>query len=409
MKDDNEEEEAFELRKFKWHCEFGIDENQEKLRLEFTQEHNLKPVKLLITGPPGSGKTLLAKEVSKYYNIPYISILDIIKYGKSLKNELGEEVLKEIEDERQRVFDKLNEEEQKKKKPKELDIKSIREYLPYPTVFKVVKQMLKENVYRNRGYVLDGFPKTYSQSKSSFIEIDEEKEENDPNRERVSKCLPNTVVKLEIFSNDILINRYKSKPQAELENTHYNELDMNRRLKFYRDENESIFGNFSCDEFYKQNQVLGTSIDATKTPKEIYELTKLVIERNGKINNYLEIENTTEKSFKKVLEDNLSINQVNEESQNKINEFYERQQKKEIEQANDIKKKNLVLKEAEVLKSKSKDLQNYLYENVIPILSQGILEICKRCPEDPVDELAMFLMEKSVNVAFKDPSKYKNS
>lgn len=75
---------------------------------------------------------------------------------------------------------------------------------------------------------------------------------------------------------------------------------------------------------------------------------------------------------------------------------------------NKEKLRNLEQKEKNILISKSQDLRYYLIENVIPILSQGILEVCKKLPEDPVDDLAKFLMEKSGQVAFKDPSKYQH-
>jgi len=51
-------------------------------------------------------------------------------------------------------------------------------------------------------------------------------------------------------------------------------------------------------------------------------------------------------------------------------------------------------------------LRNYLLDNVVPILSQGILEVCQKLPDDPVDYLAEFLFEKSMQVPFKDPSKH---
>jgi len=69
---------------------------------------------------------------------------------------------------------------------------------------------------------------------------------------------------------------------------------------------------------------------------------------------------------------------------------------------------NLEKREAELLDERSKNLKLYLMENVIPILSQGILEVCQKCPEDPVDYLAEFLFERSMQVPFKDPSKYNN-
>ena len=58
-----------------------------------------------------------------------------------------------------------------------------------------------------------------------------------------------------------------------------------------------------------------------------------------------------------------------------------------------------------MLEKKSQVLRNYLLDSVVPILSQGILEVCQKTPNDPVDYLAEFLFEKSMQVPFKDPSK----
>jgi adenylate kinase len=63
-------------------------------------------------------------------------------------------------------------------------------------------------------------------------------------------------------------------------------------------------------------------------------------------------------------------------------------------------------RERQLLENKSQVIRLYLQENVIPILSQGILEVCQKLPEDPVDYLADFLFSKSINVPFKDPTKY---
>jgi adenylate kinase len=63
-------------------------------------------------------------------------------------------------------------------------------------------------------------------------------------------------------------------------------------------------------------------------------------------------------------------------------------------------------RERQLLEKKSQVLRLYLLENVVPILSQGILEVCQKLPDDPVDYLADFLFERSAQVPFKDPSKY---
>ena len=55
----------YKERQFKWHCEYGIPENIDKLRDEFNLYRNLRPIKIVITGPPCGGKTTLCEYISK--------------------------------------------------------------------------------------------------------------------------------------------------------------------------------------------------------------------------------------------------------------------------------------------------------------------------------------------------------
>ena len=48
-------------------------------------------------------------------------------------------------------------------------------------------------------------------------------------------------------------------------------------------------------------------------------------------------------------------------------------------------------REKKMLETKSQVLRAYLLHKVIPILSQGILDVCQNLPEDPVEHLADFL------------------
>ncbi len=52
------------------------------------------------------------------------------------------------------------------------------------------------------------------------------------------------------------------------------------------------------------------------------------------------------------------------------------------------------MEEMALLEARSMPLRNYLMETVIPALTEGMLEVVKLQPEDPIDFLAEFLFQK---------------
>ena len=52
-------------------------------------------------------------------------------------------------------------------------------------------------------------------------------------------------------------------------------------------------------------------------------------------------------------------------------------------------------RERKLLEKKTQILRLYLIENVIPKLSQGLIEVGKEMPEDPIEYLADYLMKQS--------------
>ena len=85
----------------------------------------------------------------------------------------------------------------------------------------------------------------------------------------------------------------------------------------------------------------------------------------------------------------------NESHDNLLNILEERFQSKEntiISSINDPFKEERE-KEFKLLEKKSEILRRYLAENVLPILTKGIIEICDNMPQDPVEYLSNFLLE----------------
>ena len=72
------------------------------------------------------------------------------------------------------------------------------------------------------------------------------------------------------------------------------------------------------------------------------------------------------------------------------------------------KKKKEQLKEWErdTLDAKSQLIRQYLMDNLVPILTDGLIEVCRKQPEDPVDHLAGYLFKRSLDVRYPDPSGY---
>jgi len=87
--------------------------------------------------------------------------------------------------------------------------------------------------------VIDGYPKTLEQAKMLFlVDRDFEEEEEEEYREDTGEIgdvdiLPELVVVLEA-SDDFLKERVMNLPESEIQNTHYTEEHMLRRLREYR-------------------------------------------------------------------------------------------------------------------------------------------------------------------------------
>lgn len=132
---------------------------------------------------------------------------------------------------------------------------------------------LKRNDCRNRGYILDGFPRTFKDAQNCFLtpekkfdpetgeEIPFEEEEVEEGQEKTWKGY---VVDGSIFpakcivlqgSDDYLMTRVRDLPESAVQGTHYTAADMARRLKAYRTANNSQVAEPSVQEFFGRNGV----------------------------------------------------------------------------------------------------------------------------------------------------------
>ena len=407
---DDEEDEAFEKRKFQWHCEFGIPENTEKLRKEFNEYRGMHNLKVLITGPPGSGKTYISEKLSKFFNIPHFKINDIIEWGKTFTDELGEEIKTKIEE----ITNNVKEAEEnymkrpnKKKTDVPLDTSQMKK-LPDEIVIKILRRKLMQNICRNRGYILDGYPKGYKNAFNLFNEdTDEAKTPDDPTKYKIlEEIMPNIVIRIDNCSDDFIIKRMKLLNDI---NDDPEEISrrLHRRLKTYKELNESKKGEPSITDFFKENKVDILGINGQLSENKIIEECKTFLEKNGKIINYQTFDNVFEVEEKKKVNIKMDEHKEGREKELMENEYYDIEKSEVKKKYNEGKSSELEKQEKDLLEKKSEVLRRYLAENVIPVLSKGILYVCKKLPEDPVDELAYYLFDNAFNAKFP-PHKYKD-
>ncbi|CCW66767.1 unnamed protein product [Phytomonas sp. Hart1] len=83
-----------------WVSEGGFKRNIEKISLEFRVARNVIPKRVLILGPPLSGKSYLAGMLARYYKIPLFSIEDVVEaFRENLR-----ECKKKLEDYRTKLI-----------------------------------------------------------------------------------------------------------------------------------------------------------------------------------------------------------------------------------------------------------------------------------------------------------------
>jgi len=99
---------------------------------------------IILLGPPGAGKGTHASVLSKDLQIPHISTGDLFRDHLKNKTPLGLEAKKYIDN---------------------------GELVPDELVLEILKERISNSDCKN-GYILDGFPRTYSQAKSLDLIID---------------------------------------------------------------------------------------------------------------------------------------------------------------------------------------------------------------------------------------------
>lgn len=117
---------------------------------QFIETNKLYQSRIWVHGAPGAGKSYLSDLISKHNGLPIISLSSLISNALEKKDEKSAELEKAMIP---------NPDKKNKKKDKRI---------PVEMVVNLYAELLNTPIYRNRGFILDGFPRTLEESKLLF-------------------------------------------------------------------------------------------------------------------------------------------------------------------------------------------------------------------------------------------------
>lgn len=424
-----------------WGYESGFVANVSTVIEELKESRGLTPIKIVMHGPPGSGKTLLAKRICEEYGLHYVSIKTLIEETlQTLRDNITEEkIILKLKQEReaQKLLmldeeneEEINEEEEEEVEEEEEEGGGIEEWeeqirdiqtmlsesednkLPDEQVIKLLKNFLRSNICQNQGFVLDGYPKTSEQAGEVYGGLGGGEEEESPGEGDMddyedrfaaianSKIMPQYVFSL-VAPDDFLCERIKRQQEKDIEGTHYTEPHMKRRLEIFRElntEDETVLN------FYDEMEVHPILYDATKDTTENMDLIFDAIKKV--LGNPI--------SFGLSLEEELKDHASQESDMKRQMENMEAQKKADEEEALENYKSKMTkwtetleaLKDEEekVIIAENEPLRSYLMEFIFPTLTKALTEVVKIKPDDPVDFVAEYLFKINPEGKMFDPT-----
>jgi len=340
---------------FEWHCRGGLLKNIRMVAEEFSAQRELRAMRVIIGGPPASGKNTLCKAVSDHFNIPLL--------GMNLD-----------------------------------DPDSTR------------KQLCSE-VCRYRGYVLNAGLAGWEEVEALFckdyeLPVDPEEEEAAPPQETEDGEPPPVVEKKyeRRLSDEGIVPAFAVLLQAPeaLCRARHNAAGKGTAQKLQQDvaqfaARNLVDGQPNLADFFQDTAKIGVFNlpIAGKSEEDMFESTRIYMESAKRPFNYLPSadEVAEELLAKQVEKDKISAMKA---------ETAERQVSQQV--VNDaVCKRHLDrlrvigTHESEQAALEALSLREYLLRYMVPNLTEGLIEMCMVLPDNPVDYLANYLEQHAAH------------
>jgi len=331
-----------------WVCKDGFVANLRTITDEFCAGKKLRAMRIIVAGPPASGKTALAKAIAEHLNVPHLQI------GASPSGE---------------------------------DLKDMTD-------------QISSNVCRYRGYVLDAGGIGFAEAEKLFrFDVELPKPEEEEAAEEGAEATP---PKFERRLNEetcpsfaIVTQAPKGICKAKWQGA--DQAEFARRYDAYVESNLTTDVHSLADFFQDvaNKGVLNLPI-AGKDEEDLFESARIFVESAGRPFNYL----PTEEEVHKEIRERLAAKYDKEKeaavaaSSKKDNRDAEL---KEEERQHAARMKTILQHEAAQAKLMKMPLREYLMQFMVPSLTEGLIEVCKVLPDNPVDYLANYLEDHAAD------------
>jgi len=402
---------------FSWWSKVGIVKNMAVVADEFCKWRNLRPVKMVIIGPPGSGAESFCQNVALRYlheDPPLLAFDSIVRDAMDAKDSNNEPT------KAARIL---------RRKVKKIEAKPGSK-LPLKLRTKLVKQRLLSNVCRYRGYVLEGYPQSAEEAEALFTEIalaegeeppEEEEEEEEveegaeeeeeeeppppPAEEDEDDEAPKRVL-CEAISPEFVVElsssmeRCKARIFSGQAKGASSEEEFVRLAQEYHNNNLAEDGRVRTCDFFEETaglKVLSADVD-THDETEVFHAIRVYMEARGQFFNYLKSEEDRVRDVRMVIAEGEA--KKDEQRVKDIADMKAKEQNRQAERSKEeaARKKNIDESEAQVLANETLPLRQYLTVNVVPTLTEGLLEVCKVTPDDPIEYLSEYLFAHAQDI-----------
>jgi adenylate kinase len=391
-----------------WVAQEGFVANLSNIHKEFITSRKLQPIRVFLHGPPGSGKSHYGRKISTEYYLPHVTIKqaieEVLNGPPSALKETVTNTMTEITSQ-QKTQKKKKPTGKKKTKKKGKGEDDERARLPTEILSMVMREKLNSAPCRNKGFVLDGYPRTLVEAQQLFASettaeapVDEEEKGDEEEGEKAAEqapvqsdsSLPEFLISLSVSEENAA--RRNREMAAELAVVDHNDEDGFRRrwARFHQindpqqAESESPLGFFSAIESLEVSEELADD------EKKAMNFINIYLEPGNRPFNY---HPTPEEASQRAMlqDEEAKVQELQAAVDADRKQKVENSEREAGQLANRLRRELVLQEDQQLVEAASLPLRKYLMRSVVPALVDGLLDVCKVQPEDPIDYLAEFL------------------